>query len=45
MEQCRPAQFSTLVLSEKLWAYLADLNEQAHERLDTIMEQMKEAEA
>lgn len=44
LEQYRPAQFSTLVLSGKLWTYLADLNEQAHERLDTIMEQMKVAE-
>ena len=26
------------------WTYLADLNEQAQERLDTIMEQMKIAE-
>lgn len=44
LKQCRPAQFSTLVLSGKLWTYLADLNEQTHERLDTIMEQMKVAE-
>ena len=28
----------------ELWTYLADLNEQAQERLDTIMEQMKAAE-
>ena len=28
----------------ELWTYLADLNEQAQERLDTIMEQMKIAE-
>ena len=27
-----------------LWAYLADLNEQAEERLDLIIEQMKAAE-
>ena len=37
-----------LKLSEErrgeLWTYLADLNEQAQERLDTIMEQMKTAE-
>lgn len=28
----------------ELWIYLADLNEQAWERLDAIMEQMKAAE-
>ena len=28
----------------ELWTYLADLNEQAQERLDTIMEQMKATE-
>ena len=27
-----------------LWTYLSDLNEQAQERLDTIMEQMKAIE-
>ena len=27
-----------------MWTYLADLNEQAEERLDLIMEQMKAAE-
>ena len=27
-----------------MWTYLADLNEQAQERLDTIMEQMKATE-
>jgi len=31
-------------LTGELWTYLADLNEQAQERLDTIMEQMKDAE-
>ena len=31
-------------LDWELWTYLADLNEQAQERLDTIMEQMKAAE-
>ena len=33
-----------LTLTGKLWTYLADLNEQAQERLDTIVEQMKAAE-
>jgi len=35
---------NTLTLTGELWTYLADLNEQAQERLDTIMEQMKAAE-
>ena len=33
-----------MILTGELWTYLADLNEQAQERLDTIMEQMKIAE-
>ena len=32
------------MLSGKLWAYLADLNEQAQERLDTITAQMMAVE-
>ena len=39
-----PARLNTLILTGELWTYLADLNEQAQERLDTIMEQMKAAE-
>mgnify|MGYP000119817018 CR=1 FL=1 len=35
---------NTLTLTGELWTYLSDLNEQAQERLDTIMEQMKIAE-
>lgn len=44
LEQHHPIQYTNLVLSCKLWTYLADLNEQAQERLDRIMQQMKEAE-
>lgn len=39
-----PAQYTNLVLSCKLWTYLADLNEQAQERLYTIVHQMQIAE-
>ena len=39
-----PARYSSLILTGKLWTYLADLNEQAKERLDVIIEQMKAAE-
>lgn len=44
LKQYRPALYSELLLSGSLWTYLADLNEQAQNRLDTIMEQMKAAE-
>ena len=36
--------FNNLVLSGKLWTYLADLNEQAQERSFLIVEQMKVTE-
>ena len=39
-----PARLNTLILTGELWTYLADLNEQAQNLLDTIMEQMKAAE-
>ena len=38
------ARLQALTLTGELWTYLADLNEQAQERLDTIMEQIKTAE-
>ena len=44
LKKQHPIQFNNLVLSGNLWTYLADLNEQAQERLDRIMQQMKEAE-
>lgn len=44
LKQEHPARYSSLILTGKLWTYLADLNEQAEERLDLIMEQMKAAE-
>ena len=44
LKQEHPARFSSLILTGKLWTYLADLNEQAEERLDLIIEQMKAAE-
>ena len=37
-------RFNDLCLSGELWTYLADLNEQAQDRLELIIEQMKEAE-
>ena len=44
LKQEHPARYSSLILTGKLWTYLADLNEQAEERLDLIIEQMKVAE-
>ena len=44
LKELHPIQYTNLVLSCKLWTYLADLNERAQERLDRIMQQMKEAE-
>ena len=40
----RPILFNQLVLSGKLKTYLADLNAQAHDRLELIMQQMKNPE-
>ena len=39
-----PIRFNDLCLSGELWTYLADLNEQAQNRLEIIIEQMKAAE-
>ena len=44
LKQEHPARYSSLILTGKLWTYLADLNEQAEERLDLIIEQMKAVE-
>ncbi|MEY8423812.1 TnpV protein [Lachnospiraceae bacterium 38-14] len=44
LKQEHPARYSSLILTGKLWTYLANLNEQAEERLDVIIEQMKSAE-
>ena len=37
--------FNDLVLEGQLWTYLADLNEQAQNRLQLIIRQMQEAES
>ena len=44
IKEHRPLLFNDLVLSGQLWTYLADLNEQAQERLSLIIEQMKASE-
>ena len=44
LKEHRPILFNDLILSGQLWTYLADLNEQAQERLSLIIEQMKATE-
>lgn len=44
LKEYRPIIYNNLVLSGKLWTYLADINEQAQERMEVLIEQMKEAE-
>ena len=40
LKEHRPILYNDLILSGQLWSYLADLNEQAQERLSLIIEQM-----
>ena len=44
LKENRPGYYSSLILTGELWTYLADLDEQAQERLDRIAEQMQAAE-
>ena len=44
IKEHNPIRFNDLCLSGELWMYLADLNEQAQNRLELIIEQMKVAE-
>ena len=44
LKEYNPMMFNDLVLDGQLWTYLADLNEQAQERLSLIVEQMKVTE-
>jgi hypothetical protein len=45
LKERHPARYNYLLLSCKLWSYLADVNEQAQDRLQIIMEQMQENES
>lgn len=40
----KPIQYNSLLLSGKLWTYLADLNQQAQNRLERMIDQMKISE-
>ena len=45
LQEHNPIRFDDLVLEGKLWTYLADLNEQAQNRLQLIIMQIQEAES
>ena len=45
LQEYRPGQYNDLLLSGKLWTYLADLNEQVDDRLKCIISQMQAAES
>ena len=44
LREHNPIRFDDLCLTGELWTYLADLNEQAQNRLELIIEQMKASE-
>lgn len=44
LKEHRPGRYNELLLSGTLWTYLADLNEQAADRLACIISQMQAAE-
>ena len=44
LKKYHPVQFNTLALSGNLWAYLADMNEQAKQRMEALVAQMQSAE-
>ena len=44
LKEYNPMMFNDLVLTGQLWTYLADLNEQAQNRLQLIIRQMQETE-
>ena len=44
LKEHRPIRFNNLVLSGNLWTYLADLNDQAPQRMETLITQIQSAE-
>ena len=44
LREYKPIQYNCLLLSGELWTYLADLNEQAQDRLERMIDQMNMAE-
>ena len=44
LKEHHPIRFNNMVLSGNLWTYLANLNEQAQQRLETLIAQLKSSE-
>ena len=44
LKEYHPIRFNNLILSGNLWTYLTDLNEQAQQRMETLVAQLKSAE-
>lgn len=44
LQKHKPVVFATLIAQGKLWQYLADIDTQAREMFDLLVEQMKERE-
>ena len=44
LKEYRPIRYNELILSGQLWIYLVVLNEQAQNRLEVIIDQMKASE-
>ena len=44
LKEYRPVVFNQLVLSGNLWTYLADINEQAQNRMEVLVKQMMDSE-
>ena len=44
LKEYRPVIFNQLVLSGNLWTYLADINEQAQQRMEVLVKQMMDCE-
>ena len=44
LREYQPIRYNSLLMSGKLWTYLADLNEQVQDRLERMIDQMKVAE-
>ena len=43
LKEHRPVVFNQLVLSGNLWTYLADINEQAQQRMEVLITRLKSA--
>ena len=44
LKEYHPIQFNNLVLAGNLWTYLSDLNEQAQQRMESLIVQLKSSE-